>query len=350
MTFSLSENQEGKENKIGKLRSLWRFSRECLFFNSASRTVVSFFQPGYFLIHSTDPRSRPVVIIVCAHVVRPYVRPHFLKSSKTKQISSENNVHYWRDCGSGRVDQWWHFSFLLLRSSSWLFLTTSFYTLKRQRSFFFVRDIRTWNSWWDGLAALSDSESSVVFIRTYLHANGVPFEWCKRMLCQALKILKKEGCLLNFLTLLTRTLNRHPWSTRPAHSSSGFIYFAWFESEDGRTDKTCEFSDQYRTWLWERDICCDYLDLHPMIGSAHNSSHARHCLILRQMIVYHLMAYEQTHMLNLHQMINHSWRGKCLYLRHLIKPYIILKNMNKIYIIYCMQNLKIYKYNNACCF
>ena len=31
---------------------------------------------------------------------------------KIKQISSENNVHYWRDCGSGRVDHWWHLSFL----------------------------------------------------------------------------------------------------------------------------------------------------------------------------------------------------------------------------------------------
>ena len=36
------------------------------------------------------------------------VRPHFLKSSKTKQ--SENNARYWRDCGSGWVDHWWHLS------------------------------------------------------------------------------------------------------------------------------------------------------------------------------------------------------------------------------------------------
>ena len=38
--------------------------------------------------------------------VRPSVLPHFSKSSKTKQI--ENNVRYWRDCGSGQVDHWWH--------------------------------------------------------------------------------------------------------------------------------------------------------------------------------------------------------------------------------------------------
>ena len=29
---------------------------------------------------------------------------------KTKQISSENNVHYWLDCGSGQVDHWWQLS------------------------------------------------------------------------------------------------------------------------------------------------------------------------------------------------------------------------------------------------
>ena len=52
-----------------------------------------------------DALGRPtVVIIVFAHVVRSYVRPSTL--FKTKQISSENNVHYWRDSGSGRVDHW----------------------------------------------------------------------------------------------------------------------------------------------------------------------------------------------------------------------------------------------------
>ena len=62
----------------------------------------------FLLIHLADPQSRPGVIIVFAQVVRP----NFLKSSKTKR-SSENNVHYWRDCGSGRVDHWWHLSCLL---------------------------------------------------------------------------------------------------------------------------------------------------------------------------------------------------------------------------------------------
>ena len=63
------------------------------------------------LIHSADPESRTVVIIVVVHIVRSSVRPHISKSSKAKQITSENNIHYWRDCGSGRVDHWWFLSF-----------------------------------------------------------------------------------------------------------------------------------------------------------------------------------------------------------------------------------------------
>ena len=46
------------------------------------------------LIHSADPESRPVVIIVFTYVVCTNIY-------KTKQISSENNVRYWRDCVSG---------------------------------------------------------------------------------------------------------------------------------------------------------------------------------------------------------------------------------------------------------
>ena len=56
-----------------------------------------------------DPLGRPTVTDGSDHCFcscSPYVRPHFSKSSKTKQ--SENNVRYWRDCGSGRVDHWWH--------------------------------------------------------------------------------------------------------------------------------------------------------------------------------------------------------------------------------------------------
>ena len=81
-------NESGFEKKIlgvlfnGKIFSLSCFS--CL-----------------FLILSANPQSRPVVIIVFARVVRPSVRmsvPTFQNLAKQKQISSENNVHYCRDC------------------------------------------------------------------------------------------------------------------------------------------------------------------------------------------------------------------------------------------------------------
>ena len=56
------------------------------------------------LIHSDDPQSRPAVSLF-SHMlsVRTHVRPHFSKSSKSKQ-ASEHNVHYWRDCGSGLAE------------------------------------------------------------------------------------------------------------------------------------------------------------------------------------------------------------------------------------------------------
>ena len=47
----------------------------------------------------------------CCPSICPYVRvrmsvPTFINLAK----QSENNVHYWRDCGSDRVDHWWHLS------------------------------------------------------------------------------------------------------------------------------------------------------------------------------------------------------------------------------------------------
>ena len=60
-----------------------------------------------------DPHGRPTVTAGSDHCFRtccPYVRSHFSKSRKTKQILSENSVHYLRGCGSGRVDHWWYLS------------------------------------------------------------------------------------------------------------------------------------------------------------------------------------------------------------------------------------------------
>ena len=50
----------------------------------------------FVLIHSANPKSRPLGTIVYAHVVRPSVRPNF--SNLAKQ-SNRNNVRYWRDMG-----------------------------------------------------------------------------------------------------------------------------------------------------------------------------------------------------------------------------------------------------------
>ena len=59
------------------------------------------------LIHSANPQSRPVVIFVFTHV-HPSVRLHI---SKQNNFQAKTMFRYWRDCGSDRVDHWWHLSF-----------------------------------------------------------------------------------------------------------------------------------------------------------------------------------------------------------------------------------------------
>ena len=48
---------------------------------------VTLKSPGS-LLHSADPQSRPVGIIVFAHVIRPSVRHHFSKSSNKSQAKT----------------------------------------------------------------------------------------------------------------------------------------------------------------------------------------------------------------------------------------------------------------------
>ena len=61
-----------------------------------------------------DPQGRPPITASsdhCFHTYCPSVRPSvptFQNLAKQNKISSGNNVHFWRDCGSGRVDHWWH--------------------------------------------------------------------------------------------------------------------------------------------------------------------------------------------------------------------------------------------------
>ena len=68
--------------------------------------------PHILLIHKADAQSIHVLS------VRLTVRPHFSKSRHTTQISSKNSDRYLRDCGSGRVDHWWHTSLVDPRPST----------------------------------------------------------------------------------------------------------------------------------------------------------------------------------------------------------------------------------------
>ena len=61
----------------------------------------------FLLIHDADPQSRPVVIIVFAHVFRSYVRPSVRPSvcpHFSKQNKFQTEAMFATGCGYGRVD------------------------------------------------------------------------------------------------------------------------------------------------------------------------------------------------------------------------------------------------------
>ena len=77
--------------------------------------ILYFFILSGYQTVQIDPRGRPTVMASTDHwfcTCHPSVRPHFSKQNKT----TENNGHYWRDCGSGRVDHRWHTCLVLNRS------------------------------------------------------------------------------------------------------------------------------------------------------------------------------------------------------------------------------------------
>ena len=86
------------------------------------------FQAEMILVYSfehtsIDPLGRLTVTVHCFFHMsfRMSVRtcvPTFQNLVKQKKNSSENNVFYWRDYRSGRVDHWWHLSCMLLLRGS----------------------------------------------------------------------------------------------------------------------------------------------------------------------------------------------------------------------------------------
>ena len=101
----------------GQVDHWWLLS--CYYYIIVARCISTFVsslqnisaqESSIFFIHSADSLWQLAVIIVFAHIVRP----HFTKSSKTKQIQAKTMVTTWRDCGSGQVDHWWHMSCFFL--------------------------------------------------------------------------------------------------------------------------------------------------------------------------------------------------------------------------------------------
>ena len=94
--------------KVGTMNCYLGTSCRSLLPNIGKRRISAVSFRLRFLIHEADPQSRPVVITILALGVCTSVRPYFLKSRKTKQLSSEDSDCYWQDYGSSWVDHWWH--------------------------------------------------------------------------------------------------------------------------------------------------------------------------------------------------------------------------------------------------
>ena len=116
------------------------------------------------------------------------VRPRFSKSSKTKQISSENNVHNLRDCGYGRVDHWWHLSFSSFFTFGFYFRADNKFAQWEVSDVFFFHQTR--------------------FICTLSH---------NKFLKNHLKFCKNNQ--------VGRTSKFHFWSTRPLSAVQVFVIF-----------------------------------------------------------------------------------------------------------------------------
>ena len=114
LSFRWSRSTTENEGHRASKNSPWLPEKNLMFVRRPpppAKQVPIFSDPIWpLLIHVADPPSGLVVFIVFAHVVRSYVRPQFSNQNKFQ----ENNVRYWRDCGSGRVDHWWHLTSFFL--------------------------------------------------------------------------------------------------------------------------------------------------------------------------------------------------------------------------------------------
>ena len=88
-----------------------------------------------FLIHSTNPQSRPVVIIVFSHV-RPYVHPHFsniAKQNNRQQLSLLARLWIWPSGSLMTPVSFWNGSVQFIQNQIWT-QYTSYSSLNSQKT------------------------------------------------------------------------------------------------------------------------------------------------------------------------------------------------------------------------
>ena len=141
-----------------------------------------------WLIHSTRhtvTAGSDHYFHTCHISVHPYVRSHFSKSHKTKQLSSENSDRYKQDCGSGRVD---HLSFKEEQSYE-IWLIKNLISLYKERitisKFFVIRMLHN---------LLAYKKQTLFFCCKLLRIESWAAE---RTFCSLCSICKRDFCKLH---------------------------------------------------------------------------------------------------------------------------------------------------------
>ena len=87
-----------------------KFCNTAFYGNCQSLVRKHFLRVLLLLIHSDNPKSRLVWIIVFAHVVRPSVRPHY---SNLEKQNNRKQCYLLAWLWTGLVDHWWLLSCLI---------------------------------------------------------------------------------------------------------------------------------------------------------------------------------------------------------------------------------------------
>ena len=144
------------------------------------------------MVHSASLQSQPTVIDplgqvkvmtgrdycfrTCCPSVRPSVPPIIPTFQIYKNKTTGNNVRYWHDYGSGRVDHWWHLSCLLCSyalPSTWCWWIWSWPSLSLlAMAFLWTQLLSSWGVGdLEGKCATRQGSSSHLQVKSYTQST-----------------------------------------------------------------------------------------------------------------------------------------------------------------------------------